>query len=82
MLALFTALAIAAAPAPASAADQHQDHASHEGMDHSKMKHDAPCCDEQAKKDCCKDDKAMPCCEKMKGDASAAESGAGHNHDH
>jgi hypothetical protein len=74
ILSLLSALLLAVAPAQAPAA-QHQDHAQHEGM-----KHEGPCCDEQAKKDCCKGDKPMPCCEKKAADAKA-DAGA-HNHAH
>lgn len=76
ILSLLTAVALAAAPAPAAApaADAHKDHAQHQGM-----KHGGEC-----KMDCCKGDKPMPCCEKMKAkvEAPAAEGHGGHEHDH
>ncbi|GAA4010891.1 hypothetical protein [Sphingomonas humi] len=72
MIHLLLAAALAAAPAPAPAADQHQDHAQHEGM-----KDD--CC----KMDCCKGEKKMACCDKMKKtQAPAAEGHDGHEHAH
>ena len=73
MLQLIFAALIAAAPAPAPAADPHKDHAAHEGM-----KHESGC-----KMECCKGDKPMPCCEKMKqAEAPAAEQHGAHEHAH
>ena len=73
MIQLLLAAALAAAPAPA--ADPHKDHAQHEGAK-------AEC-----KMDCCKGDKPMPCCAKMKeaaktADAPASEGHGAHEHDH
>ncbi|WP_300975052.1 hypothetical protein [Sphingomonas sp. LHG3406-1] len=77
MIALMTSVLLAAsapAIAPAPAADAHKDHAKHQGM-----KHEGECT-----MDCCKGDKPMPCCEKMKAkaEAPAAEGHGGHEHDH
>lgn len=73
MIHLLLAAALAAAPAPAPAPAQHQDHAQHEGM-----KDEAGC-----KMDCCKGDKPMPCCEKMKkAEAPSAEQHGAHEHAH
>ena len=66
---LLAALLAAAAPGPA---DPHKDHAG--------LKHEMPCCAEQAKKDCCKGEKKMDCCEKTKAEAPAPDDHAGHAH--
>lgn len=74
MIHLFLAAALAAAPAPVAVpAQDHADH--HKGME-------AEC-----KMECCKGDKPMPCCEKMKAakktaEAPAAEGHGAHEHDH
>ena len=78
MIAIVFAAALAAAPAPtpAPAPADHADHAGHQGM-----KHEGPCCDPQATKDCCKGDKPMPCCAKKAAEKPADGAGT-HEHAH
>nr|WP_314443955.1 hypothetical protein [uncultured Sphingomonas sp.] len=74
MIHFFLAAALTVAPAPAPTPSQ--DHADHHGSKQA-----------ECKMECCKGDKPMPCCEKMKAagktaDAPAAEGHGAHEHDH
>lgn len=75
MIHLFLAAALAVAPAPAPA-PAHQGHADHGGGKEA-----------ECKMECCKGDKPMACCEKMKAasktaEAPPAEGHGAHEHDH
>jgi len=83
MLIAVLALALSqAAPASPATPAQPMDHAMHEGMDHSAMKHDGGCCEEKAGQDCCKGKEPMDCCAKMKAEKQADASAGTPQHAH